>query len=191
MNNTNKSLSKDENKLLIPIKKLSKDVKIPTISKSGDAGADARILGFKKIIREGNKKELEDIKGDSYILKPLERIGCPLGFATAIPEGYYFKVVPRSGLALWEGLSIVNSPGTIDSGYRNEWMAIVVNLSNKEVTLKTGERKIKAHFSVWDRRFFVKVSGVARTRPGAADGHAPPGPGMVEKTSEGGMPCTI
>ncbi len=140
MNNTNKSLSKDENKLLIPIKKLSKDVKIPTISKSGDAGADARILGFKKIIRDGNKKELEDIKGNSYILKPLERIGCPLGFATAIPEGYYFKVVPRSGLALWDGLSIVNSPGTIDSGYRNEWMAIVVNLSNKEVILKKGER---------------------------------------------------
>jgi dUTP pyrophosphatase len=73
-------------------------------------------------------------------LKPLERIGCPLGFSTAIPEGYYFKVVPRSGLALWDGLSIVNSPGTIDAGYRNEWMAIVVNLSNKEVILKKGER---------------------------------------------------
>jgi dUTP pyrophosphatase len=140
MNNINKISSKDENKLLIPIKKLNKDAKIPTISKPGDAGADARILGFKKIIKDENKKYLEDVKADSYTLKPLERIGCPLGFATAIPEGYYFKVVPRSGLALWDGLSIVNSPGTIDSGYRNEWMAIVVNLSNKDVTLKKGER---------------------------------------------------
>ncbi len=73
-------------------------------------------------------------------MKPLERIGCPLGFATAIPEGYFFKVVPRSGLALWDGISIVNSPGTIDTGYRNEWMAIVVNLSNNDVTLNKGDR---------------------------------------------------
>ncbi|MEJ2279555.1 MAG: hypothetical protein P8Y70_17705 [Candidatus Lokiarchaeota archaeon] len=49
-------------------------------------------------------------------------------------------MVPRSGLALWDGLTILNTPGTIDSGYRNEWMAIVVNLSNKEVTLRVGER---------------------------------------------------
>ena len=47
---------------------------------------------------------------------------------------------PRSGLALWEGISIVNTPGTIDSGYRNEWMAIVVNLSNNEVILHKGDR---------------------------------------------------
>jgi dUTP pyrophosphatase len=131
-------MSKD--KLLIPIKTLRTNVEIPKISKTGDAGADARIVGFKKIIINGSKKELVDVKADSYTLKPLERIGCPLGFATAIPEGYYFKVAPRSGLALWEGISIVNSPGTIDAGYRNEWMAIVVNLSNNEVILKKGER---------------------------------------------------
>ncbi len=130
----------NKNRIIVPVKKLRRDVLIPKPSKQGDAGADARIMGFKKIITEENKRELLDIKADSYKLKPLERIGCPLGFATAIPEGYYFKVVPRSGLALWEGISIVNSPGTIDSGYRNEWMAIVVNLSNKEVTLKKGDR---------------------------------------------------
>ena len=133
-------MSKKVEKLLIPVKKIRKNITIPKPSKPGDAGADARIEGFKKISVEGNKRQLLDVELDSYTLKPLERIGCPLGFATAIPEGYYFKVVPRSGLALWEGLSIVNSPGTIDAGYRNEWMAIVVNLSNKEVTLKKGER---------------------------------------------------
>ncbi|MHA1240303.1 MAG: dUTP diphosphatase [Promethearchaeota archaeon] len=97
-------------------------------------------MGFKKITNENGRKELIEINSDAYTLKPLERIGCPLGFATAIPEGYYFKVVPRSGLALWEGISIVNTPGTIDSGYRNEWMAIVINLSNKDVVLKKGDR---------------------------------------------------
>lgn len=140
MSNKTKESLKNKKKLFIPIKKISKDTIIPEPSKLGDAGADARIMGFKKIITDENKRELRDIKADTYRLKPLERIGCPLGFATAIPEGYYFKVVPRSGLALWEGISIVNSPGTIDSGYRNEWMAIVVNLSNKEVTLKKGDR---------------------------------------------------
>ncbi len=133
-------MSKKVEKLLIPVKKIRKNITIPKPSKPGDAGADARIEGFKKISVEGNKRQLLDVELDSYTLKPLERIGCPLGFATAIPEGYYFKVVPRSGLALWEGLSIVNSPGTIDAGYRNEWIAIVVNLSNKEITLKKGER---------------------------------------------------
>ena len=126
--------------LLIPFKAVREGVIAPKQVKSGDAGADVKIMGFKKIIHEQNKKELVDIDSETYTIKPLERIACPLGFATAIPEGYYFKVVPRSGLALWDGISILNSPGTIDSGYRNEWMAIIVNLSNKEVLLKKGDR---------------------------------------------------
>ena len=130
----------NEETLSIPIKKLRKELVIPKPSKPGDAGIDARILGFKKIIHEGEKKELIEVDSETYTLKSLERIGCSLGFSTAIPKGYYFKVVPRSGLALWDGLSIVNSPGTIDAGYRNEWMAIVVNLSRKDVKLKKGER---------------------------------------------------
>ena len=130
----------EKKKLLIPVKKLQKGVTVPRPSKLGDAGADARIIGFKRIIIQETERELQEVNTDSYILKPLERIGCSLGFATAIPKGYYFKVVPRSGLALWEGLSILNSPGTIDSGYRNEWMAIVINLSNTDVTLKKGDR---------------------------------------------------
>ncbi|MFX1531985.1 MAG: dUTP diphosphatase [Promethearchaeota archaeon] len=133
-------MSKKAERLIVRIKKIRKDVKIPKPSKPGDAGADAQIMGFRKISTDDKKRELLDIEADSYTLKPLERIGCLLGFATAIPEGYYFKVVPRSGLALWEGISIVNSPGTIDSGYRNEWMAIVVNLSNDQVTLKKEDR---------------------------------------------------
>lgn len=133
-------MKKDTKKLFIPFKKINNEVILPKPSKKGDAGADAYIMGFKKIINEKGRKELIEIDADTYTLKPLERIGCPLGFATAIPEGYYFKVVPRSGLGMWEGLSIVNSPGTIDTGYRNEWMAVVVNLSNTDITLRRGER---------------------------------------------------
>ncbi|KKN05494.1 hypothetical protein LCGC14_1086760 [marine sediment metagenome] len=147
----------NEQRFSIPLKKLKKDNTVPKQSKQGDAGADARITGFKKILNNNNEKELIDIDSKTYILQPLERIGCLLGFATAIPEGYYFKVVPRSGLALWNGLSIVNSPGTIDAGYRNEWMAIVVNLSNKEVTLKKGERICQIILSKMYNYKFIEV----------------------------------
>jgi len=162
----NKITQKTMKKLSIPIKILNKNTKIPEISKRGDAGADARIIGFKKIIVKGEEKELEDIEVDSYKLKPLERIGCPLGFATAIPEGYYFKVVPRSGLALWEGISIVNSPGTIDAGYRNEWMAIVVNLSNKEVTLKKGERICQIILGKIHEYEFIETNSLKKSQRG-------------------------
>ncbi len=126
----------------LPVKKWTNDSKIPRIAHKGDAGADCYVRGFKKPVvdKESGKKNLVEIDTDSYVLKPLERIGCPIGFATAIPEGYYAAVVPRSGNALWKGLSIVNSPGTIDAGYRNEWMAIVVNLSNEDVIIEKGER---------------------------------------------------
>jgi len=123
--------------LKLRIKKWKKDSKLPKFPKNGDAGADCFINGFKEI---GNKKELKELNSDIFTLQPLERILCQLGFATEIPQGYYAAVVPRSGLALWEGISIVNSPGTIDAGYRNEWGAIVVNLSNKAIILKKGDK---------------------------------------------------
>jgi len=123
----------------IPIRRWNPTAVLPKVATHGDAGSDCYINGFKEIDYT-QKKKLKELKDKEYTLKPLERILCPLGFATAIPEGYYAAVVPRSGLALWEGLSIVNSPGTIDAGYRNEWGAIVVNLSNRDVVLHKGDK---------------------------------------------------
>jgi dUTP pyrophosphatase len=122
------------------IKKWADDAKLPTKSHKDDAGFDCYIRCFKKPTLQNGDKQLIDLNVDEYTLKPLERVGCPLGFATAIPKGFYAAVVPRSGNALWKGLSIVNTPGTIDAGYRNEWMAIVVNLSNDEVSIKKHEK---------------------------------------------------
>ena len=150
----------------IPFKILREGVVVPKPSKPGDAGADARIMGFRKIVSEGENRELVDIDSETYTLKPLERIGCPLGFSTAIPEGYYFKVVPRSGLALWEAVSIVNTPGTIDAGYRNEWMAIVVNLSNRDVTLKKGERVCQIILAKLHEYVFVKTDELPESERG-------------------------
>ena len=115
MSQNNNNSIKNQEKVLLPIKKLRKDVKIPKPSQPGDAGADARIVGFKIISKKKDKKELIEITSKSYTLKPLERIGCQLGFATAIPEGNYFKVVPRSGLALFFQLIILLMQNYVNS----------------------------------------------------------------------------
>ncbi|MHA1819606.1 MAG: dUTP diphosphatase [Promethearchaeota archaeon] len=126
----------------IKIKKWSEDARLPTKAHKDDAGYDCYIRAFKEIVIDEGQglRELKELNIEEYELGTLERVGCALGFATVIPEGYYAAVVPRSGNALWKGLSIVNTPGTIDSGYRNEWMAIVINLSNTKIKIKKGDK---------------------------------------------------
>ena len=124
--------------MIIKIKKIGKYAKLPQKQKAGDVGFDAYICGFKGISSINGK--FFDFNEREIHLSSLFRVACRLGFATEIPEGYYAQIVPRSGLALREGLTILNTPGTIDSGYRNEWMAIIVNISNKQIKLKVGDR---------------------------------------------------
>ncbi len=124
----------------IKIKKFGKDVKLPTRQKEGDAGFDAYIHGFQKYTKQKINKTNNPTDITQYTLLPLQRVDCRLGFATEIPKGYYAQVVPRSGLALWNGLTILNTPATIDSGFRNEWMVIIVNISNISVILNIGDR---------------------------------------------------
>ncbi|MGL4868380.1 MAG: dUTP diphosphatase, partial [Cetobacterium sp.] len=77
---------------------------------------------------------------ESIVLKTLERKLIPTGLKMAIPSGYEVQVRPRSGLALKHGITLVNTPGTIDSDYRGEIGVILINLSNEEYTLNPGER---------------------------------------------------
>ena len=73
-------------------------------------------------------------------LKPLERAMIPTGLSVEIPVGYEIQVRPRSGLAAKHGLTVLNSPGTIDADYRGEIKVVLVNLSNEEYTLLPEER---------------------------------------------------
>ena len=73
-------------------------------------------------------------------LKPLERKLIPTGLYIALPEGYEAQLRPRSGLALKHGLTLLNSPGTIDADYRGEIGVILVNLSTEPFTIADGER---------------------------------------------------
>ena len=73
-------------------------------------------------------------------LKPLERVLVPTGLYIELPAGYEAQIRPRSGLALKKGITVLNSPGTIDADYRGEIGIILVNLSNEEFVIQHGER---------------------------------------------------
>lgn len=74
------------------------------------------------------------------ILKPLERAMIPTGIFLEIPMGYEAQMRPRSGLAIKQGITCLNSPGTIDSDFRGELKVILINLSSQEQTINNGER---------------------------------------------------
>ena len=77
---------------------------------------------------------------EPIILQPLERCLVPTGLRIALPQGYEAQVRPRSGLALKHGITLLNTPGTIDADYRGEIGVIMVNLSNEPFEVKPGER---------------------------------------------------
>ena len=77
---------------------------------------------------------------EEIVLKPLERKLIPTGLSIELPEGYEAQVRPRSGLAYKNGITVLNSPGTIAADYRGDIGVILVNLSNEEFSIKDGER---------------------------------------------------
>lgn len=82
---------------------------------------------------------LADVDAD-LVLKPMARAAVPTGLAFEIPAGYEGQVRPRSGLALKQGLTVLNAPGTVDADYRGEVQIILVNLSDAPATIRRGDR---------------------------------------------------
>lgn len=104
---------------------------------------------------------------EPVIMKPLERALVPTGLYVAIPEGHEIQVRPRSGLAARFGISIVNSPGTIDPDYRGEIKVILVNLSNDDFELKPGERIAQLVVAKFTRIEWDQVEALDETARGA------------------------
>jgi dUTP pyrophosphatase len=77
---------------------------------------------------------------EAIVLKPMERILIPTGLSIALPKGFEAQIRPRSGLAFKHGITVLNSPGTIDADYRGELKVLLVNLSNQDFTIQDGER---------------------------------------------------
>ena len=131
-----------------------------------------------KVVREKNvtlpKYETEGSAGldvranitEPIVLKSLERVLIPTGLKIAIPEGYEVQVRPRSGLAIKHGITMLNSPGTIDSDYRGEIKVIAVNLSNETYTIEPNERIAQLVLNKVEQIEFVEVDELNATNRG-------------------------
>ena len=124
----------------ILIKRLDPTVPLPSYAKAGDAGADlaTRI---------------------DFTINPGERMLVPTGISIALPNGYVALVHPRSGLAIKHGISMVNTPGTVDAGYRGELQVILINHDlTQPVSFKKGDRIAQLVIQKVERADFVEVS---------------------------------
>jgi len=111
-----------------------------------------------------------DLRADlenSLVLKPLERTMVPTGLFIELPEGFEAQVRPRSGLAAKHGISIVNTPGTIDPDYRGEIKVILVNLSDVPFTLEPGERIAQMVIARFEHISWNEVETLSETERGA------------------------
>ena len=100
-------------------------------------------------------------------LRPLERCLIPTGLFIALPPGYEAQVRPRSGLALKKGITVLNSPGTIDADYRGELMVLLINLSQDPFTVNDGERIAQLVIARHEQAVLTAVEVLDETERGA------------------------
>ena len=103
---------------------------------------------------------------ESITLKPLARILVKTGLFIALPEGYEAQVRPRSGLAYKKGITVLNSPGTIDADYRGEIGVILVNLSQEEFVIENGERVAQLVIAKHEQAQWVETENLEETDRG-------------------------
>ena len=111
-----------------------------------------------------------DLRADitePVVLQPLERRLFPTGLFIALPEGYEAQVRPRSGLALKHGITVLNTPGTIDADYRGEVGVLLVNLSQEPFTIEPGERIAQMVIARHEQVTFRLVDALDETERGA------------------------
>ncbi|HHT71011.1 MAG TPA: dUTP diphosphatase [Firmicutes bacterium] len=131
------------------------DLPLPTYQTSGAAGLD-----------------LHAAVEHSVTLMPGQRMLIPTGIAIALPTGFEAQLRPRSGLALRHGLTVLNSPGTVDSDYRGEIKVLLINLGAEPVTLYRGDRIAQCVVSVAVQGFWEEVEKLPPTcRGGGGFGH--------------------
>jgi len=136
------------NKLEIIVQKLNADVKMPSYAHEGDAGVDL----YSTI---------------DHVLQPGARALIPTGLKMAIPQGYEGQVRPKSGLALKHGITVLNTPGTVDAPYRGEVGVILINLDPKTpYEIKKGEKVAQMVFSKVEYSAFTEAEELAATTRG-------------------------
>jgi len=131
----------------IKIKKIKDNAIIPEYAHDGDAGVDL-------------------YSTEDYLLKPGERVLVSTGIKIAIPKGYEAQVRPKSGLAIKNGLSIVNTPGTIDSPYRGEVQIIAINLGKENIKIEKQTKVAQMVINKIEEAEFEEVDELDNTTRG-------------------------
>ena len=135
--------------MIVQIQRLDKGLPLPDYARPGDAGMDV----YSTI---------------DCSIAPGARAVIPTGIAIALPEGYVCLVHPRSGLAAKNGISIVNTPGTIDSGYRGEIKVILLNTDQSETfEIKRGDRIAQLVFQKFESARFYEVENLPESQRGS------------------------
>ena len=127
------------------------DNNLPVYETSSSAGMDLRAY-----LPEG-----------PITLKPMQRTLVPTGLFMEIPEGYEGQVRPRSGLAIKHGITVLNTPGTIDADYRGEVKIILINLSDTDFVINSGERVAQIVFAKCEQMEVINVETLSETERGA------------------------
>ncbi|SRR6266851_452795 len=108
-------------RFVVKIKRIDPEARIPSYEHPGDSGADLYSVV-------------------DYVLQPFERKAIPTGLCAEVPVGFELQVRPKSGLALGSGVTVLNTPGTIDAGYRGEIKVITINLGSEAYHIKKGQK---------------------------------------------------
>ena|SRR5690606_27861262 len=134
---------------------------------------------FVKIVNESNNPlpeystalsagmDLRAFLDEPVILKPLERKLIPTGLYIELPKGYEAQIRPRSGLAIKKGITVLNTPGTIDADYRGEIRVILINLSNEDFIVENGERICQMVIAAHETVQWNLVEVLSETQRGA------------------------
>ena len=134
-------------KTAVKIRRVSPEAVVPEYQHDTDAGADVR-------------------SAIDCTLKPRERAAVPTGLVAEVPPGYELQVRPRSGLAIKNGIAVLNAPGTIDSGYRGEIKVILMNLGDEPFEIRKGDRIAQLVLAPVVRAEFSEAKKLARSRRG-------------------------
>ncbi len=129
--------------------KLEKGARIPRYKTVGSAGAD-----------------LYALLDGSVVLSPAERVLIPTGVYLEIPKGYEVQIRPRSGWAYRHGITVLNSPGTIDSDYRGELKILLINLGNEKVIIENGDRVAQMVLAPVVQAEFERIDTLSETARG-------------------------
>lgn len=111
--------------------------------------------------------DLNAMLNDSIVLKPMERKLIPTGLSIELPVGFEAQVRPRSGLALKHGITVLNTPGTIDADYRGDIGVILINLSTEDFEIKNGERIAQLIIAAHENAKWNPVTSLNETKRGA------------------------